>query len=97
MIRHTVVFALKHKAGAPEEKAFLDAGKRILAKLPGVRKFEALRQVKQGTDYAFGFSMEFDDQAAYDAYSNHPDHVAFVNTWWIPNVDRFLEIDYTPA
>ena len=41
--------------------------------------------------------MEFDDQAAYDAYSNHPDHLRFVNEKWIPNVAEFLEIDYTPV
>ena len=44
MIRHTVVFTLKHAAGSAEEGAFLrDA--RVLAAIPGVEKFEQLRQV----------------------------------------------------
>ena len=38
--------------------------------------------------------MEFVDAAAYDAYSNHPAHVQFVNERWIPEVDEFMEIDY---
>ena len=46
-------------------------------------------------DYDFGFSMEFADQAAYDAYNEHPTHVAFVSDIWIPEVEDFLEIDYT--
>ena len=95
MIRHTVVFTLKHAAGSPEEAAFLrDA--TVLATIPGVEAFEQLRQVSPKTDYAFGFSMEFADQGAYSAYNDHPDHVAFVRERWIPEVARFVEIDYTP-
>jgi hypothetical protein len=95
MIRHTVVFSLNHAAGSAEEGAFLrDA--HILAAIPGVEKFEQLRQVSPKNDYAFGFSMEFADQAAYSAYNDHPDHVAFVRDRWVPEVARFLEIDYTP-
>jgi hypothetical protein len=39
--------------------------------------------------------MEFADTAAYEAYNQHPDHVRFVETRWVPEVDEFLEIDYT--
>lgn len=93
MIRHTVVFALKHQAGSVEEGALLRDAK-VLADIPGVEKFEQLRQVSPKNDYAFGFSMEFADQAAYTAYNEHPDHVAFVRDRWVPEVARFLEIDY---
>jgi hypothetical protein len=93
MIRHTVVFSLKHTPGSAEEGAFLcDA--RVLAAIPGVETFEQLRQVSPKNDYAFGFSMEFADQAAYSGYNDHPDHVAFVRDRWVPEVERFLEIDY---
>jgi hypothetical protein len=94
MIRHTVVFTLKHAAGSAEEGAFLRDAK-VLAAIPGVEQFEQLRQVSPKNDYAFGFSMEFADQAAYTGYNDHPDHVAFVRDRWIPEVARFLEIDYT--
>ncbi|WEK06250.1 MAG: Dabb family protein [Candidatus Devosia phytovorans] len=94
MIRHTVVFTLKHVAGSAEEGAFLrDA--QVLAAIPSVEKFEQLRQVSPKNDYAFGFSMEFADQAAYTGYNDHPDHVAFVRDRWVPEVEKFLEIDYT--
>lgn len=93
MIRHTVVFSLKHAAGSAEEKAFLDAA-LVLERIPGVEKFERLRQVSPKADYAFGFSMEFADQAAYDGYNAHPDHTSFVEGRWIPEVTRFQEIDY---
>lgn len=96
MIRHTVVFTLRHAAGSAAEAAFLrDA--QVLAGIPGVDKFEQLRQVSAKNDYAFGFSMEFADQAAYSNYNDHPDHTAFVRDRWVPEVERFLEIDYVPV
>ena len=95
MIRHTVVFRLKHSAASPEESSFLCAA-RGLASIPGVKNFECLRQISPKNDFTFGLSMEFADQAQYDGYSNHPDHTDFVQTRWIPEVADFLEIDYKP-
>ena len=95
MIRHTVVFTLKQAPGSAEEKSFLEAGK-ILASIPGVEKFEQLRQTSKKNDYDFGFSMEFKDGQAYAAYNDHPDHTAFVQGRWIPEVATFMEIDYEP-
>ena len=40
------------------------------------------------------FVEHFADQAAYDGYDRHPDHVAFVRDRWVPEVAKFLEIDY---
>lgn len=95
MIRHTVAFRLRHPEGSPEESAFLDAA-LTLADVPGVERFEQFRQVSAKNDFAFGFSMEFADQTAYDGYNAHPDHVAFVEERWVPEVADFLEIDVTP-
>ena len=96
MIRHTVVFRLKHAAGSAEEARFLADSRRILAAIPGVENFEAMRQVSAKNDFTFGFAMEFADQAAYEAYNAHPDHVAYVRDRWVPEVESFLEIDYAP-
>jgi len=95
MIRHTVIFTLKHPAGSLLEQGFLRDAK-VLATIPGVEKFEQLRQVSSKNDYRFGFSMEFADEAAYRGYNEHPIHVAFVRDRWVPEVSRFLEIDYEP-
>ncbi len=93
MIRHTVVFRLKHPKGSAKEKAFL-ADADVLETIPGVEKFEKLRQVSAKNGYAFGFSMEFADAAAYQGYNDHPEHVRFVKERWVPEVEEFLEIDY---
>lgn len=95
MIRHTVVFRLKHAAGSAAESAFLEAA-GVLADIPGVERFERLRQVSGKNDYRFGFSMEFADQAAYTRYNDHALHAAFVRDSWVPEVAAFMEIDYVP-
>jgi hypothetical protein len=93
MIRHTVVFTLKHAEGSAEEKKFLEDA-LVLAGIPTVQKFERLKQVSGKNKYKFGFSMEFTDQAAYDTYDAHPIHVAFVRDRWKQEVSDFQEIDY---
>lgn len=93
MIRHTVAFSLNHPPGSPEELAFLrDA--MVLAAIPGVVDFEQLRQTSPKSDFAFGFAMAFADAVAYAAYDQHPNHKAFVRDRWVPEVARFMELDY---
>ena len=92
-IRHTVAFTLKYDAGSDAERDFLAAAER-LASIPGVEAFELLAEVSPKNGYRFGISMEFADRAAYDGYNEHPAHVRFVETRWIPEVADFLEIDY---
>jgi hypothetical protein len=94
MIRHSVIFTLKHAHGSLQEKMFLRDAKTALEAIPGVKKFEQLRQVSKKNDYQFGFSMEFANQAAYDVYNDHPNHVKFVDERWKREVSKFLEIDY---
>ncbi len=93
MIRHTVTFRLKHAPGSAAEGDFLHAACE-LAKIEGVQKFECLRQTSQKNSFTFGLSMEFADAAAYAFYSGHPDHIAFVQQRWMPEVEEFMELDY---
>lgn len=95
MIRHTVAFRLRHASGSEEEREFLRAA-LVLADIPGVERFEQLRQTSAKNDFHFGFSMEFADQATYTAYNEHPVHTGFVAERWVPEVEDFLEIDYEP-
>lgn len=93
MIRHTAVFRLKHPAGSADEKDFLNAIAKLKS-IKGVEKFEVLRQVSPKSEFEFGVSMEFETQADYDSYNTHPEHVAFVQGRWLPEVATFTEIDY---
>ena len=92
-IRHTVVFKLKHLKGSLEEQNFLTAAQQ-LAVIPGVEKFESLKQISQKNQFEFGLSMEFANKQVYDQYNHHPEHVVFVQNRWLQEVVDFLEIDY---
>lgn len=92
-IRHTVVFKLKHPIGSAEEMKFLNAAKELKS-LPGVEQFECLKQISSNNDFTYGISMEFADAASYQAYSDHPEHVRFVEELWMKEVESFMEIDY---
>jgi hypothetical protein len=92
-IRHTVSFTLHHPAGSDAERDFLAAAEK-LGEIPGVEAFEILAEVSPKNDFRFGISMEFADQAAYEGYNGHPEHVAFVEQRWLKEVADFLEIDY---
>ena len=95
MIRHSVIFKLKYGKGSDNEAAFMQAAKK-LAEIPGVKNFEHLKQVSKKNRFDYGLSMEFVNQQDYNAYNTHPQHVAFIEQYWIPGVDDFLEIDYEP-
>ena len=56
MIRHTVVFKLKHPAGSQPELDFLRSAQKLL-EIPKVRNFECLRQISEKNGYDFGLSM----------------------------------------
>ena len=95
MIRHTVAFKLRHAAGSAAEHDFLQAIRRLAA-IPTVKNFECLRQTGKKAVYAFGLSMEFASAQDYQTYNDHPDHVRFVQTRWVPEVSDFVELDYEP-
>jgi hypothetical protein len=93
VIRHTVMFTLKHACGSDEEIEFLNAA-LVLNTIESVQKFERLRQTSAKCKHRFGFSMEFESAEAYEFYNQHPSHTQFVQEHWIPEVAEFQEIDY---
>lgn len=94
MIRHSVILKLKSDISSEDKQAFFDAVDR-LAIIPDIEKFEVLKQVSSKNKFEYGISMEFENQEQYDIYSNHAEHVAFIQNFWMKSVEDFLEIDYT--
>jgi heme-degrading monooxygenase HmoA len=92
MIRHAALFRLKHAKGSHEERSFLSA-LDDLRRIPGVRNFEIAREVSPKNDFDYAVSMTFADHDAYHGYNVHPDHVAFVESRWKPEVAAFMEHD----
>ena len=93
-IRHTVSFVLAHPQGSDEEADFLAAAARLSDVIPALEAFDVLREVSAKNDFLHRLSMEFADRAAYEAYNEHPEHVAFVQDRWLSEVTDFQEIDY---
>lgn len=93
MIQHTVAFRLHDSADVSAFWSRVEG----LATLGGVQRFQVLRQVGAKNEFTHALSMYFESQTEYDQYNNHPDHVAFVQDVWIPNVADFIELDYVDA
>lgn len=89
------MFKLKYPQGSSEEKEFLDVAFK-LSSIPRIQHFECLRQISAKNNFDYGISMEFDTIAEYEAYNQHPVHIAFVQTFWLRDLRDFLEIDYEP-
>lgn len=92
MIRHAALFKLKHAKGSAGERSFLSA-LRALRDIPGVRDFAISRETSPKNPFDYAVSMTFADAASYQGYNVHPDHVAFVETRWVPEVAEFMEHD----
>ncbi|OCT14445.1 stress responsive protein [Paenibacillus pectinilyticus] len=93
-IKHMVVFKLHAGKENAAAEQFLKMSAEELAPIPGVEQFEVLRQVSPKADYDYGFSMVFANQAAYEAYNNHPVHTQYVAERWMKEVSSFQEIDF---
>ncbi|MFM2369167.1 MAG: hypothetical protein RL619_1467 [Bacteroidota bacterium] len=92
-IRHSVVFKLKNTLTDLDKKQFFEEVNKLAA-IIGVEKFEILKQTNIKTKFDYGISMIFKDDEAYQIYSYHPNHLAFIKNYWSTKVEDFLEIDY---
>ncbi|HEX5026819.1 MAG TPA: Dabb family protein, partial [Agriterribacter sp.] len=81
--------------GSDDEASFLDATS-ALVNIPGVKNFEQLKQTSLKNKFDFGLSMQFKNRDDYEEYNSHPLHTRFIQQYWIPGVEEFLETDYEP-
>jgi hypothetical protein len=93
MIRHSVILTLKSSLSPVDKLQYFEAVNE-LKQIPGVQKFEVLKQTSAKNPFEYGISMEFETQQAYDLYAGHSLHTAFVEKYWAACVADFLEIDY---
>jgi len=91
-IRHAGIFNFKPTVSESQKHEFFVALK-ALEEINGVEKMEVSRQTSTKNKFKYGFSMEFNSNEIYQAYSIHPQHDAFVKDFFIPLVEDFMEID----
>ena len=93
MITHTVQFRFKPGLSESDNAAFMEA-LQGLSVIPGVQDFGIFQQVSTGNSFEYLATMRFRTHEEYRAYSDHPQHVAFIRNQWTPKVGAFLEGDY---
>ena len=91
-LRPAGIFNFKPTVSESQKHEFFVALK-ALEEINGVEKMEVSRQTSSKNKFKYGFSMEFANNEIYQAYSIHPQHDAFVQDYFIPLVEDFLEID----
>jgi antibiotic biosynthesis monooxygenase (ABM) superfamily enzyme len=88
------VFAFQWKPAATDAdkaRAFRDIS-AFQGQIPGLLETHVGANISpRGKDYAFGGIMRFKDQAALDAYVQHPSHQALL-VWLVPLIDA-IELD----
>lgn len=94
MIFHSVFLQFKSNVSLEQQDHFFSEAKK-LAQIPGVQSFQCLQEISPKNPFEFGLIMQFETDEIYQAYTNHPDHIHFVENIWIPSVANFQEIDYT--
>ena len=85
MIRHIVAFRFKPDAPEHLKTALLAEYKTFPAQYPAMRNFQAGRNISQRDDmFEYGFTVEFETEAALKAYLNSASHEAHVRERFRP-------------
>ena len=90
---HSVFFKLKYDRYSIEEKLFFEAVNALI-NIPGILNFRCVVQTNKKNDFDYGIAMEFNTEKEYEYYANHPLHSHFVQNYWIPSVEKFMELDF---
>ncbi len=92
MIKHMVLFNLKHQEGSLEEQLFLLCV-QDLALIPEVNDLEISLQISQKSPFKYCLSMTFENPDAYQEYRINEIHENFVKIYWLAQVTGFMELD----
>ena len=77
MICHVVLLRLRDEVGADKSDWILQQARELLGSIPGVRNLIVGMGIKPDYSHPICLVMEFDDEAALQAYQVHPEHVRF--------------------
>jgi len=79
MICHVVFYRMKPGTTEEDEARLIDEARRRLPLLPGVRNLRAGKNINAiEAGYSVALVMDFEDDAALEAYRVHADHQFFV-------------------
>lgn len=95
VICHIVLYRMKPGTTEEDEKRLIDEARKKLPKIPGVKNLRAGKSIRGPENgYSVGLVMDFQDEAALEAYRVNPDHQKFVNEIAGPLVSEIWRFDF---
>jgi hypothetical protein len=95
MICHVVFYKMKPGTTEAEEHSLMDQARRELTKLPGVVNLRVGRNIDASAEgYSLALVMDFQDEAALEAYRVHLEHQSFVKNIAGPLVSEIWRFDF---
>jgi len=76
-ILHVVIVKWKADSTVQQQQAAIDGIRKMAAEVPGVKNIWVKKQKVQPAEYNTAFAIEFENKAAFDAYTNSPAHKAW--------------------
>jgi len=96
MICHIVLYQMKAGTSEEVQNQLVAQALEKLAVLPGVKNLRAGKSIKgPEKGYTVALVMDFEDEAALEAYRVNPDHQKFVKGIAGPLVDDILRFDFS--
>jgi hypothetical protein len=76
-ILHVIVVKWKADSTPAQQQAAIDGIRKMAADTPGLKNIWVKKLKVQPADYSTSFAMEFENKAAFEAYTNSPAHKAW--------------------
>jgi hypothetical protein len=76
-VLHVAVVKWKADSTPEQQQAAIDGIRRMAADVPGIRNVWLKKIKTQPPEYSAVFAIEFENKAAFDAYTNNPAHKAW--------------------
>ncbi len=92
-VAHLIIYNVSGLSEA-ETEAMISEGRKVLGKIPGVRRIFAGEAVKPDAAYRYCWLMDFHHEKVIDSFRDHPDHVAFADQKFRPVAGGRISIDY---
>jgi fructose-bisphosphate aldolase class II len=92
-VEHVIVFNAGGAPGPVLEEALAE-GRRVLARVPGVRRVRTGAAAQDGARYPRAWLIEFTHPAVVASDGAHPDHVAYADRYFRPIAPDRLTVDY---
>lgn len=76
-ILHVVTVQWKADSTPAQQQAAIDGLSKMAVEIPGIRTIWVKKLKVQPAEFSAVFAIEFENKAAFEAYTNHPAHQAW--------------------